>query len=46
MIRKNRCALMDELHENGRKPDCLDVLIRNMEKEMKQADWRERRFLQ
>ena len=38
MIRKNRCALMDELHESGRKVDCLDFLIRNLEKEMKQAD--------
>ena len=38
MIRKNRCTLMDELHESGRKVDCLDFLIRNLEKEMKQAD--------
>jgi hypothetical protein len=29
---------MDELHESGRKVDCLDFLIRNTEKEMKQAD--------
>ena len=38
MMRKNRCVLMDELHESGRKIDCLDLLIRRMEKEMKQAD--------
>lgn len=38
LMRKNRCTLMDELHESGRKVDCLDLLIRRMEKEMKQAD--------
>lgn len=38
LMRKNRCVLMDELHESGRKVDCLDFLMRRMEKEMKQAD--------
>ena len=38
IMRKDRCRLMDELHENGRKVDCLDFLIRATEKEMKQAD--------
>ena len=38
MMRKDRCRLMDELHESGRKIDCLDFLIRTTEKEMKQAD--------
>ena len=38
MMKKDRCRLMDELHESGRKVDCLDFLIRNTEKEMKQAD--------
>jgi hypothetical protein len=38
LLRKSRCVLMDELHESGRKVDCLDLLIRRMEKEMKQAD--------
>ena len=38
LLRKDRCRLMDELHESGRKVDCLDFLIRNTEKEMKQAD--------
>lgn len=38
LLRKSRCVLMDELHESGRKVDCLDLLIRMMEKEMKQAD--------
>ena len=38
IMRKDRCRLMDELHESGRKVDCLDFLIRTAEKEMKQAD--------
>lgn len=37
MMRKDRCRLMDELHESGRKVDCLDFLIRTTEKAMKQA---------
>ena len=28
VMRKDRCRLMDELHESGRKVDCLDFLIR------------------
>ena len=38
MLKKYRCRLMDELHENGRKVDCLDFLIRRTTMEMKQAD--------
>ena len=37
MMKKDRCRLMDELHECGRKVDCLDFLIRATEKEIKQA---------
>lgn len=37
-MKKDRCRLMDELHESGRKVDCLDFLIRATEKEMKQAN--------
>ena len=33
-MKKDRCRLMDELHENGRKVDCLDFLIRQTEKEL------------
>lgn len=33
-MKKDRCRLMDELHESGRKVDCLDFLIRQTEKEM------------
>ena len=38
IMKKDRCRLMDEFHESGRKVDCLDFLIRTAEKEMKQAD--------
>lgn len=37
-MKKNRCRLMEQLHESGRKVDCMDFLIRSTEKEMKQAD--------
>lgn len=37
LMKKDRCRLMDELHETGRKVDCLDFLIRSTEKEMEQA---------
>ena len=33
-MKKDRCRLMDELHESGRKVDCLDFLIRQTEKEL------------
>ena len=33
-MKKDRCRLMEELHESGRKVDCLDFLIRQTEKEM------------
>ncbi|MBR1701482.1 MAG: hypothetical protein IJ716_05950 [Lachnospiraceae bacterium] len=33
-MRKDRCRLMEELHESGRKVDCLDFLIRQTEKEL------------
>lgn len=35
-MKKDRCRLMDELHESGRKVDCLDFLIRQTEKEMQE----------
>ena len=38
MMKKARCQALDELHESGRKVDLLDFLIRNTEKEMKQAN--------
>lgn len=33
-IKRNRCRLMEELHESARKVDCLDYLIRKVEKEL------------
>ena len=33
-MKKDRCRLMDELHESGRKVDCMDFLIRKTEKEI------------
>ncbi len=38
MMKKKRCRLMDELHESGRKVDLLDFLIRQTEKEIRQAN--------
>lgn len=38
-MRKNRCRLMEELHESGRKVDCMDFLIRVTEKELKQTEY-------
>ena len=37
-MKKKRCRLMDELHESGRKVDLLDILIRQTEKEIEQAE--------
>lgn len=37
-MKKSRCRLMEQLHESGRKVDCMDFLIRSTEKEIKQAD--------
>ena len=37
LMKKDRCRLMDELHESGRKVDCLDFLIRSTEKEIEQV---------
>ena len=34
LMKKDRCRLMEELHECGRKVDCLDFLIRQTEKEL------------
>ena len=35
-LRKQRCALMDEVHESQRKVDRIDTVIRQIEKEMKE----------
>ena len=36
-LRKQRCVLMDELHESQRKVDRIDTVIRQIEKEMKES---------
>ena len=33
-----RCDLIEEIHQSQRKLDCLDFLIRDIEKEMKKTD--------
>ncbi len=38
-MKKSRCKLMEQLHESGRKVDCMDFLIRITEKEMRQEDY-------
>ena len=35
ILRKHRCALMDRLHESQERVDCLDFLVRRMEKTIK-----------
>ena len=34
-LRKHRCTLMEKLHESQEKVDCLDFLVRRMEKAIK-----------
>lgn len=34
-MKKDRCKLMEQLHESGRKVDCMDYLIRKTEKELR-----------
>ena len=36
-MKVQRCALIDEMHESQRRVDRMDFLIRNQEKQMKQA---------
>ena len=37
-LRKQRCALMDEVHESQRKVDRIDTVIRQIEKELKERN--------
>ena len=39
-LRKRRCALMDEVHESQRKVDRIDTVIRQIEKEMKERNFK------
>ena len=34
-MKKQRCVLVDQMHESQRRVDCLDFLIRQTEKEIK-----------
>jgi hypothetical protein len=36
-MKKDRCRLMEEMHECGRKVDRMDLLIRLTEKELEQT---------
>ena len=35
LMKKDRCRLIEEMHESGRKVDRMDFLIRSTEKEIK-----------
>ncbi len=37
-LRKQRCALMDVVHESQRKVDRIDTVIRQIEQEMKERN--------
>jgi uncharacterized protein YaaN involved in tellurite resistance len=34
LLKKERCRIMDEYHECGRKIDCMDFMLRKIESEM------------
>lgn len=36
VLRRHRCKLMEQLHESQSKVDCLDFLVRQMEKSQRQ----------
>ncbi len=35
LLKKERCRMMEDYHECGRKIDCMDFMIREFEKEIK-----------
>ena len=35
LMKKERCRVMQEYHECGRKVDCMDFLLRQVEKELR-----------
>ena len=37
-MKKQRCVLIEQMHESQRKVDRMDFLIRDQEKQMKQMD--------
>jgi hypothetical protein len=34
LMKKERCRAMDEYHESGRKVDCMDFVLRNLNSEI------------
>ena len=40
LMKKERCRMMDEYHECGRKIDCMDFMLREFEKEIKNGGLR------
>ena len=34
LLKKERCRAMDEYHESGRKVDCMDFVLRNLNNEI------------
>ena len=34
LMKKERCRAMDEYHESGRKVDCMDFVLRNINNEI------------
>ena len=36
LLKKEKCHVMDEYHESVRKVDCMDFMIRKIEKEINQ----------
>ena len=34
LLKRERCRIMDEYHECGRKIDCMDFMLRKIESEM------------
>ncbi|MCR5629077.1 hypothetical protein [Eubacterium sp.] len=35
LLKRERCRIMDEYHECGKKLDCMDFILRECEKEIK-----------
>ena len=38
MLKRHRCHLMEQLHESQSRVDCLDFLVRQMEKSQRQME--------
>lgn len=38
ILRQHRCGLMDKLHQSQNRVDCLDYLVYEMQKELKEKE--------